>query len=363
MSLYEKRSMMTYKETIASLINSVPFEIDTGIQLSGNPPTTASSAFLTNKEQGDWAEQIVFNAVNANSEDYCAVNYGRADSLAAGDPGFPEFYSEYQDELNSIGKKPDLLIFRRSDAPVTDRLGTDDDIVRKAIAAIEVRSSSFLANKYASFMNDRTQVAEAECNRIQGKLMREPLSSLLLEKSPELHCMIKYATVDTFRELDFRARSWSSSADLKHLSNQLKNLKAQIKILHKRDYLSITPKLEDLALVNRWIQHFGVKHFYLQVFFDKAYVIPFKDILTISSDPKNEGSIFSVEQDVKNQRKTTIKIDVQVGKEILGRIDMPEHCSALKELDRGRLLFYVTFHGGRGYLDPDIFAQEIIGHV
>lgn len=354
---------MTYKGTIASLINSAPFEIDTDIQLSRSPPTMASSEFLTNKEQGDWAEQIVFNAVNENSEDYCAVNYGRTDSLAAGDPGFAEFYSEYQDELNNIGKKPDLLIFRRSDAPDIDRLDIDDDIVQKAIAAIEVRSSSFLANKYAFFMNDRTREAEAECNRIQGELMREPLSSLLLEKSPELHCMIRYATVNTFRELDFRARSWSSSADLKRLSESLKSLKAQLKILHKRDYLSITPKLEDLALVNRWIQHFGVKHFYLQVFFDKAYVIPFKDVLTISSDPKNEGTIFSVEQDVKNQRKTTIKIDVQVGKEILGRIDMPEHCSALKELDRGRLLFYVTFHGGRGYLDLNIFAQEIIGDV
>ena len=355
--------MATYKKTIASLIKKAPFEIDPDIQSSRKPPTMASSEFLTNKEQGDWAEQIVLNAVNANSEDYCAVEYGRADSLAAGDVGFAEFYSEYQDELNNIGKKPDLLIFRRSDAPDTDRLDIDDDIVRKAIAAIEVRSSSFLANKYASFMNNRTREAEAECSRIQSELMQEPLSSLLLEKSPELHRMIEYATVNTFRELGFRARSWSSSADLIRLSEQLKNLKAQIKILHKRDYLSITPKLEDLALVNRWIQNFGVKHFYLQVFFDKAYVIPFKDILTISSDSKNEGTIFSVERDVKNQRKTTIKIDVQVGKEILGRIDMPEHCSALKELARGRLLFYVTFHGGRGYLDPDIFTQEIIDHV
>ena len=355
--------MTTYRDTIASLISSFPIEIDTDIQLKGRPPTMASSDFLTNKEQGDWAEQIVLNAVNTHSTEYCAVQYGRSDNLAAGDPGFAEFYSEYQDELNSIGKKPDILIFRRSDAPDTDRLDIDDDIVRKAIAAIEVRSSSFLANKYASFMNDRTQEAEEECSRIQNELIREPLSSLLLEKSPELHCMIKYATVNTFHELDFRARSWSSSAGLIRLSEQLKNLKAQIKILHKRDHLSITPKLEDLALVNRWIQHFDVKHFYLQVFFDKAYVIPFKDILTISSDPKNEGTIFSIERDVKNQGKTTIKIDVQVGKEILGRIDMPEHCSALKELDRGRLLFYVTFHGGRGYLAPDIFAQEIIYHV
>ena len=93
---------------------------------------------------------------------------------------------------------------------------------------------------------------------------------------------------------------------------------------------------------------------------DKAYIIPFRDILRLSSDPRNEGTIFSVERDVKNQRKTTIKVNVEVGREILDRIDMPEHRSALKELDRGRLLFYVTFHGGQGYLDPEVFLQEVI---
>ena len=131
-------------------------------------------------------------------------------------------------------------------------------------------------------------------------------------------------------------------------------------MLHKRDYLSITPKVEDLALVNRWIQHFNVRHFYLQVFFDKAYVIPFRSILEIASDPSKEDVVFSVERDIKNQGKTTIKINVQVGKEILGRIDMPEHRSAMKELDRGRLLFYVTFQNGRGYLDSKIFTTEVI---
>jgi len=96
------------------------------------------------------------------------------------------------------------------------------------------------------------------------------------------------------------------------------------------------------------------------VFFDKAYVIPFRDILEISSDPNKEDVVFSVERDIKNQGKTTIKINVQVGREILGRIDMPEHKSALKELDRGRLLFYVTFEGGKGYLDMNVLNQEII---
>ena len=353
--------MATYKETIASLIRATPFDIDTDIQVSGRPPSMASSEFLTNKEQGDWAEQVVFNAINEGSDEYCAVRYGRANSLAAGDPGFADFYSEYQDELNRIGKKPDLLVFRRSDASSGENCDLDDDdFVRRSVAAIEVRSSSFLANKYSAFMESRTREAEAECGRIQKILSQEPLSGPLKEKSPELHELIRRATPDTFREIDFRLRSWSSSELLRNLSDHLRLLKAQIKILHRRDYLSITPKLEDVALVNRWIQHFGIRHYYLQVFFDKAYVIPFRDILTLSSDPRNEGTVFSVEQDVKNQRKTTIKINVKVGKEILGQIDMPEHRSALKELERGRLLFYVTFQGGRGYLDLEVFSHKII---
>lgn len=208
-------------------------------------------------------------------------------------------------------------------------------------------------------MEDRAREAETTIEKILDDLMVEPYSGLLLEKNPQLHEMIRTATVDTFRELDFRLRNWESTEDLRKLSSTLRALKEQIKVLHKRDYLSITPKIEDFSLVNRWIQHFGVRYCYLQVFFDKAYVISFKEILEIIRDPQNEGPVFSVEKDVKNLGKTTIKVNIRVGKEILGRIDMPEHRSELKELERGRLLFYVTFHGGRGYLDSNVFSQEI----
>jgi len=351
--------MPTYRESIEHLIIAAPFDIETGIQLTGRPPTMASSEFLTNKEQGDWAEKVVLAAINENVKEYRAVPYGRAESLAAGDPGFADFYSDYQDELNTLGKKPDILIFRSDDIGATPNLD-DAHIVRKAIAAIEVRSSSFLAQKYAEFMQGRTQGAVNECIRIRDEILANSLSALLQDKSPQIHRLITTATADTFKELDFRAPSWSSTEELRKLTEKLKRMKSQIKILHKRDYLSITPKLEDIALVNRWIQHFGIRHYYLQVFFDKAYVIPFKRILTICSEPSNEGTVFSIERDVKNQLKTTIKINVNVGKQILGRIDMPTHRSALKELDRGRLLFYVTFEGGRGYLDPVVFEQDII---
>lgn len=118
--------------------------------------------------------------------------------------------------------------------------------------------------------------------------------------------------------------------------------------------------MEDIALINRWIQTYNVKHYYLQVFFDKAYIVSFKEILELVSNDENEETFFSIEQDVKNQQKTTIKVNIRVGKEILGRIDMPNHKSSMKELDRGRLLFYVTFQGGKGYLDKHVFLRDVI---
>ena len=133
-----------YKNCILRLIQNAPFDIDTEIVISGGLPTLANSEFLTNKEQGDWAEQIVFNAINQHSDEYRAVRYGRDDALSAGDPGFADFYVAYQDELNTIGKKPDILIYRQSDLPGNGDCDLDDaDFIRKAIAAIEVRSSSF----------------------------------------------------------------------------------------------------------------------------------------------------------------------------------------------------------------------------
>ena len=349
-----------YKDEIQRLIEQSPLEIDTDIELTGRPPTMANSEFLTNKEQGDWAEQIVFRAISEFSRDYFAIKYGRSESIAAGEDGFAEFYRRYQEELNAIGKRPDILIFQVSDFPDKSVDIENDEHVRKAVAALEVRSSSFLAEKYSIFMRDRQQQAINNCAEIREKIINSDLGDLLMRKNKSIYDLILNATDDTFRNLDFRRPSWSLTKELRDLTMLLKELKENIKILHKRDYLSITPKMEDIALVNRWIQNYNVKHFYLQVFFDKAYVISFKDILLLVSNDNNEENNFSIERDVKNQGKTTIKINVQIGKEVLGRIDMPEHNSAMKELERGRLLFYVKFIGGRGYLDHEIFIRDVI---
>ena len=321
-----------YKDEIRQLIAMSLLEIDTDIQLTGRPPTMASSEFLTNKQQGDWAEQVVHKAINEFSDRYFSVDYGRSDSIAAGDEGFADFYMEYLEELNTIGKKPDLLIFNKSDFPTRNVDTENDEHVKMAVGAIEVRSSSFLIGKYTAFMDKRQNDAVTNCMNIRDRIVSGKLGRLLKDKNVTIYDLISNATADTFKELTFRRPSWSSTLELKELTECLKELKDNIKILHKRNYLSITPKMEDFALVNRWIQYYNVKHYYLQVFFDKAYVISFQNILGLVSDSDNEGKCFSIERDVKNQGKTTIKINVKVGKEIIGKIDMPEHTSSMKEL-------------------------------
>jgi type II restriction enzyme len=165
--------------------------------------------------------------------------------------------------------------------------------------------------------------------------------------------LLNSITAKTLNVTDFKVPGWRSNERLIQLNDLFKQLKSAIKEIQKRDYLSITPKVEDIKVVYKWIETFNVPHFYFQVFFDKVYGISFEQILQIISNPDNDGVIFSVESDTKNQNKTTIKIKSKEGIEIASKVDEPNHESVRKEMDRGRLLFYVTFKGGTAYLDID----------
>ena len=349
-------SNVLYKNMILKLVQESPLEIDTEIQLQGRTPTTVSSEFITNKEQGDWAERLVYGAINKSTK-YVAVRYGRSDSLAAGEEGFKQFYEEYQSELNTIGKLPDLLIFNKTD--YYEGIEKSPEGIKTAVCAIEVRSSSFLVEKYNAYMKNRSDKATRRIDELRQSIFSNPvLDALLKEKNPTIYEALKTTELSNFRNgITFTFRRLSSSPELRELSEKIKEIKDNIKIIQTRDYLSITPKFEDIALVNRWIQCFNVPHYYLQVFFDKAYIISFEDILRISSDPKNEGIRFSIERDTKNQGKTTVKIDVRTTELVIDEIVMPNHNSQMKELDRGRLLFYVRFDGGEGSLKESVFEN------
>jgi len=87
--------MDDYSLTIQRLIDSYPLKIDQNIEIQGNVPQSASSEFLTNKEQGDWAERLVLSSINSPNSRYLAIPYGRSDSISAGEAGFKEFYERY----------------------------------------------------------------------------------------------------------------------------------------------------------------------------------------------------------------------------------------------------------------------------
>ncbi len=360
---------MTYYDRIKELTRSVPIELIDFERPRNHArtPTQASSNFITNKEQGDWAENLIARAINETLDNLVAVKYGKSDNIVAGEDGFDEFYQEFQNELDVIGKRPDLLIFKSSD--FDSNLGFDisqiphhqiSGYVKKAIAGIEVRSSAFLIDRYEESIQNRienfTKIALQTKERILAEysdLLNHPARQGYIE-------VLNGITEKTIKVADFRVPNWSSSERLNQVKDLFKLLKTAIKEIQKRDYLSITPKVEDIKVVYKWIETFNVPHFYFQVFFDKVYGISFEQILQIISDPDNDGVIFSVERDVQNQNKTTIKINSKTGIPIASKVDEPLHESVRKEMDRGRLLFYVTFNGGTAYLDVENL-RKILG--
>ena len=349
------------------IINDICKNIHTGLIDFNKPrseasmPTQASSEFITKKQQGDWAEDVIFRAINGNSKSIIAVKYGKSDDLVAGEDGFDKLFEDYQQELDTIGKRPDLLLFKKSD--FNNELGYDisnrnsieiSEYVSKAVAGIEVRSSSFLIDKYTQETNK--VVLENTLRAID--LKNEVLSNfidLLQEKRPELINILEQINETSVRTIDFRLTHWRSSQRLLELSLKLSEIKKCLKVIQKRNSLSITPKVEDLKVVYKWIMTYNVPHFYVQVFFDRIYGMSFKRVLELISNPSLEDDKYFIEQDTKNQNKTTIKIPSQDGVCIAQAVIQPNHHSVKKELNKGRLLFYIKFDGGEAFLDKQKF--------
>lgn len=353
---------MTYFDKLREITKTIP---DTIVDFSiprdrTSPPTQASSNFITNKEQGDWAEDLIFRAINETSKNYVAVRYGKSDDLVAGETGFDEFYNEFQDELDTIGKRPDLLVFRKSD--FDEKLGHDisklkhsqiTDYVKKAIAGLEIRSSAFLIDKYEDEMQERTKTHLETALMIKDKIITEFSDVFEHPKKKPYLDILKSINEETINAITFRRPSWNSTERLQELTLLFKDLKDNISISQKRDYLSITPKVEDIKVVYKWAETFNVPHYYFQVFFDKSYGISFENILTLITDSEKEGEHYEISKDIKNQNKTTIKINTRHTNQVAYKILEPEHKSVRREMGRGRLLFYVSFEKGTAYLDID----------
>ena len=150
--------MNNYQKLINDLSSRIPTDIiDLKSQRKrGTPPTQAFSDFLTHSEQGDWAETLVYNTIKTSlSDQFIPIKYGKSDKIIAGDPDFKSFYLSYQDELDAVGKRPDILLYkpnlydiRWSDNISKLPLSALPPIVSKACAGIEIRSSAYLTKKF-----------------------------------------------------------------------------------------------------------------------------------------------------------------------------------------------------------------------
>jgi len=357
---------MTYFEELREITKTIPTSIiDFSIPRDRtSPPTQASSNFITNKEQGDWAEDLIFRAINETSDNYVAVRYGKSDDLIAGDSGFDTFYTDFQDELDTIGKRPDLLVFKKAD--FDEELGFDisklehssiTDYVKKSIAGLEIRSSAFLIDKYEKEMQDRTAFHLKEALTVKDKILAEYIDILEDDKKKHFIDILNSINEETISSISFRRPSWKATDRLQQLTLLFKELKDNIIVVQKRDYLSITPKIEDVKVVYKWAETFNVPHYYFQVFFDKSYGISFKNILTLLTEPDKEGTHYEISQDIKNQNKTTVKINTRNTNQVAYKVLEPEHKSVRREMGRGRLLFYVSFEKGTAYLDIDSLKE------
>lgn len=332
----------------------------------GRMPSQVSSEFLINKEQGDWAEKTLLDAINKNSTKYLAVKYGRSDNLIAGDEKFSEFYEAYQKELDTIGKKPDILIFEKNDLAFLKKSFFElseqelNSLIPKAKCGIEVRSSSFISGKYEAIMKAKYNSHIRTIYDIKNQILANYKTALFSKDSALLNT-IESITEKNIHCISFRTPTWKSSPILAQLADLLKQMKQALnEIQNKRFHLSITPKVEDLKVVYNWVKKYNVPHYYVQVFFDKAYGISFERILKLISNPENEEKSFFIESDVKNQNKTVIKIQTTTEKQILDSVELPKHHSHMKELARGNLLFYVKFDSSKAVINKAAF-KELLG--
>lgn len=117
-------------------------------------PTDARSEFLANRAMGDWAEKSLSSALVRALPEWKVVQYGSTDRIAAGHPDFKARYLSGLEEIRLFGKRPDLLLFPANasgPADISDLShAATEALAKKAIAAVEVRSSKFEALTYMS---------------------------------------------------------------------------------------------------------------------------------------------------------------------------------------------------------------------
>jgi AccI restriction endonuclease len=123
-----------------------------------------------------------------------------------------------------------------------------------------------------------------------------------------------------------------------------------------RETPSFTVKVEDLVIVYRWLERYGVPQSYCQVFFDSIFGINFLGIFEIIAS----NSDFTIEEPAKSQQKATIMIPITRGVQIGSAIEMPSFAAEHRVTQLGRHDAYVVPKGGGFKIDRERACQVLV---
>jgi len=126
-----------------------------------------------------------------------------------------------------------------------------------------------------------------------------------------------------------------------------------------RESPSFTIKVEDLIIVYRWLERYGVVQSYCQVFFDSIFAINFLDIFSLIGS----GIGFSIETPAKSQEKATIMIPITSGIKIGTATELPVFGTEHRVTELGRHDAFVVPFGGGFSLEPETARRVLLPAV
>lgn len=175
-------------------------------------PTDARSEFLANRAMGDWAEEILADAIRKAMPDYAAIHYGESDSISAGDEGFKEFFIQRLEAVHQYGKRPDLLIMPKDIQCEQDisSIKTPDliDTVNQSTFSIEVRSSKFEALTYMAVRKEEHETTGKKPSQLAPNFTVKVEDLLIvyrwlsLHDCPQIYCQVFFDSVFAINFLD-----------------------------------------------------------------------------------------------------------------------------------------------------------------
>jgi hypothetical protein len=148
------------------------------------------------------------------------------------------------------------------------------------------------------------------------------------------------------QDMDDRSSGQIASSCIVALEVETSLWKAKKALLSGTE-LSFTIKEEDMERLTQWQRTYKKRLLIVQVFYDSAYAI--------SYDTIKESIAHGVTKKAKKDRKTgklTFKTPLSIGVEFALLVEPPSVSSTVLESDKGMIMAYASFRGGRFNLTP-----------